>query len=116
MRSLLLSCAALFVQSTSAQSVQPPRLWSTCAACHATEGTAAIGPPLAGVLGRKAGSVPAFGYSRAMKKSTIVWDEQSVAAFVTDPQQVVPGNRMPFAGVSDPNEVAELVTYLKALR
>lgn len=118
MRTLLLSaCAAVFVNLAHGQSaVQPPKTWTTCAACHAAQGAASIGPPLAGVVGRKAGSSPGFGYSRAMKNAQITWDDKSLTAFLTDPQQAVPGNRMPFAGVTDPGEVAELVKYLKTLR
>ncbi len=51
-----------------------------------------------------------------MKDAQITWDDKSLAAFLSDPQQAVPGNRMPFAGVPDPGEVAELVRYLKTLR
>lgn len=118
MRTILLSvCAAALVNLAHAQQpVEPPKTWLTCAACHAAQGSAAIGPSLSGVLGRKAGSVPGFGYSRAMKGSDITWDEKSLTAFLSDPQQVVPGNRMPFAGVPDPVQVAELVKYLATLR
>ena len=51
-----------------------------------------------------------------MKNAQLTWDDKSLAAFLSDPQQAVPGNRMPFAGVPDPGEVAELVKYLKTLR
>ncbi|WP_233101490.1 c-type cytochrome [Variovorax sp. IB41] len=113
---LFAACAATVMNLAHGQStVQPPKTWAACAACH-TAGSAAIGPPLAGVFGRKAGSAPGFGYSRAMKSADITWDDKSLAAFVTDPQQAVPGNRMPFAGVPDAGEVAELVKYLKTLR
>jgi cytochrome c len=113
---LFAACAAAFMNLAHAQSaVQPPKTWAACAACH-TAGAAAIGPSLAGVFGRKSGSAPGFGYSRAMKGADITWDDKSLAAFLADPQQAVPGNRMPFAGVSDVGEVAELVKYLKTLR
>jgi cytochrome c len=113
---ILLACAAVVMNSAHAQSsVQPPKAWATCVACHAA-GAAAIGPALNGVVGRKAGSVPGFAYSRAMKSAELTWDEKSLAAFVSDPQQAVPGNRMPFAGIPDASEVADLVKYLKTLR
>lgn len=117
MRTLFfLACAAVVANAAHAQaSVQPPKAWATCVACHA-DGAAAIGPTLNGVVGRKAGAVPGFGYSRAMKSASITWDEKSLAAFVSDPQQAVPGNRMPFAGIPDAGEVADLVKYLKTLR
>ncbi|HWT21380.1 MAG TPA: c-type cytochrome [Variovorax sp.] len=114
---LLTCCAAAFVTLAHGQPVvPPPKTWTTCAACHSAQGAAAIGPPLGGVVGRKAGSAPGFSYSRAMKSAQITWDDPSLTAFLSDPQQGVPGNRMPFAGISDPAEVAELVKYLKTLR
>ena len=118
MRNLLIGAAdAAVVNLAHGQAAgAPPRAWMACAACHAAQGAAGIGPSLGGVLGRKAGSLPGFGYSRAMKSADITWDETSLAAFLSDPQQAVPGNRMPFAGVADPAEVAELVRYLKTLR
>jgi cytochrome c len=67
-------------------------------------------------VGRKSGSVPGFNYSKAMKNANVVWNEESLTAFLSDPQKAVPGNRMPFAGVSDPGDLAQLVKYLKALQ
>ena len=64
---------------------------------------------------RKAGSVSGFNYSRAMKQANIVWDEQTLAKFIADPQTAVPGNHMPFSGVPDPTQRADLVAYLKSL-
>lgn len=98
-----------------AQAATPPKTWATCAACHA-DGGAAIGPSLKGVLGRKAGSVPGFSYSRAMKSAGITWDEARLADFLADPQKAVPGNRMPFAGVADAAERGEVVRYLATLK
>lgn len=118
MRTLVLSiCTATFAHLAHGQAaVQPPKAWATCVACHAAQGTPSIGPTLQGVVGRKSGSVPGFGYSRAMKSANITWDDKSLASFIEDPQQAVPGNRMPFAGMSDPGEVAEIIAYLKTLR
>lgn len=118
-RHLLLGAwAVATLQSAQAQAqsaAQPPRSWATCAACHAAQGGAAIGPPLAGVFGRKAGTAPGFGYSRAMQGAGVTWDAASLAAFIADPQQAVPGNRMPFPGLDDAAEVEALVRYLKTL-
>lgn len=118
MRTLVFAAFAAAVMSYAhgQPTVQPPKTWTTCAACHSAQGAAAIGPPLGGVVGRKAGSAPGFGYSRAMKDANIIWDDKSLSAFLRDPQQAVPGNRMPFAGVPDSSEVTELVKYLKTLR
>ncbi|SFN50328.1 cytochrome c family protein [Variovorax sp. OV329] len=118
MRTLVIGIfSAAFVPLAHGQlPTQPPKTWATCAACHAAQGAASIGPPLTGVVGRKAGSVAGFSYSRAMKSASFNWDDKSLAEFLADPQQAVPGNRMPFAGVSEPGEVAELVKYLKTLQ
>jgi cytochrome c len=87
----------------------------TCAACHHVEGTEALGPHLNGVVGRKAGSVPSFNYSPAMKRADIVWDAKTLDNFLANPQQAVPGNRMPFSGLSDATARMDIVAYLASL-
>jgi cytochrome c len=84
-----------------------------CAACHSLEkGQESVGPSLYGVFGRKAGEGGDFRYSPALKRSGIMWDEHTVDTFITDPQAVVPGNRMPFAGITDAAARADLIAYL----
>ena len=84
-----------------------------CAACHALEkGQESVGPTLYGVFGRKAGEGGEFRYSPALKRSGITWNEQTVDTFLADPQAVVPGNRMPFAGITDAAARADLIAYL----
>jgi cytochrome c len=87
-----------------------------CAACHTVDGTAGAGtgPTLKDVFGRMSGSVPGFRYSRAMKNAAIVWDEASLDQFLADPQGFAPGNVMPFSGLSDRSQRAELIVYLKS--
>lgn len=91
------------------------KAFQACAACHSTApGVNGVGPSLAGIVGRKAGSLPGFNYSRAMKASNITWDEASLDAYVANPQQKVPGNHMPYAGMSDAQQRAALIAFLKA--
>lgn len=113
-----LFASGIFAIATFAhsQTVEPPKTWTTCAACHSAQGAAALGPSLKGIVGRKSGSAPGFAYSRAMKNANITWDEKSLASFLSDPQKAVPGNRMPFPGVADASEATELAAYLKTLR
>lgn len=85
--------------------------FAACMACHDTD-TARLGPPLAGVLGRKAGSLPGFAYSNPMKRAGFVWDTARLVEFVQDPQSVVNGTRMAFSGLDDPKDAADLVAYL----
>jgi cytochrome c len=85
-----------------------------CATCHTTErGVNNVGPSLFGLFARKAGEIADFRYSPAMKKSGITWSPQTVDAFVADPQKEVPGNRMPFAGMPDAADRADLIAYLQ---
>ena len=87
-----------------------------CAVCHATDHTNRVGPGLEGIIGRKAGTVPGFRYSEAMKKSDIVWDAKILDAYLESPQKVVPGNRMPYAGLKSPTDRTDLVAFLAALK
>lgn len=87
-------------------------VFQTCAACH-SEKPDAIGPSLRGVYGRKSGSLDNFRYSNAMLRAKLVWDEADLRAYLKDPQTKVKGNRMPFAGLSDPKDVDDLIAFLK---
>jgi cytochrome c len=90
--------------------------YPACAACHNVEGADGLGPHLNGVIGRKAGSVPGFNYSPAMKRADLVWDAQTLDRFLANPQQAVPGNRMPFSGLPDATTRTDVVAYLTSLR
>ena len=95
---------------------QVPPSFGVCAACHTTDGSSGVGPSLKGVYGRKSGSLAGFAYSRAMRNSGGAWDEKSLDTFIAEPQKAVPGNTMPFGGISDAKQRAEIVDYLKALQ
>jgi nitrite reductase (NO-forming) len=74
-------------------------------------GKALLGPSLAGVLGRKAGTEANYNYSPAMRQSNIVWDTKSLDAYLADPQKVVPGNKMPFPGLKTEQDRADVVAF-----
>jgi cytochrome c len=85
-----------------------------CAACHKLEaGANAVGPSLHGVFGRKAAEISDFRYSPAMKRSGITWTPETLDKFVADPQAVIPTNRMPYAGLKDSGDRADLIAYLQ---
>lgn len=89
---------------------------NTCRPCHiAAVAQNLVGPTLHGVVGRKAGTAPDFNYSDAMRHSGLTWTEDNLARYIANPQAVVPGNHMPFAGLKDPQQVQALIAYLKAL-
>jgi cytochrome c2 len=81
-----------------------------CQMCHVPEG-GGQGPSLTTVSGRKAGSVPGFAYSPALKDSGLVWTRQTLDKFIADPRAVVPGTAMPIR-VTDANVRADIVAYL----
>jgi cytochrome c len=85
-----------------------------CATCHTVErGLNNVGPSLFGLIGRKAGEIAEFRYSPALKKSGLTWTPQTLDTFIADPQKQVPGNRMPYAGMPDAGERADLIAYLQ---
>jgi cytochrome c2 len=92
-------------------------VFQRCAICHAiAPGTGTtFGPPLGGVVGRKAGTVPGFSYSDAMTRSGVVWDRATLDKFIAHPQQVVRGNRMPFTGLDNDAQRANLLAYLESV-
>src|SRR5262249_2530731 len=68
---------------------------NACRTCHTTkEGDNRLGPNLHNVIGRKAGSLPSYGYSSAMKGADFVWDKEKLDRFIAKPDEVVPGNNM----------------------
>jgi cytochrome c len=72
------------------------------------------GPSLAGLWGRKAGSLPSFErYSDALKSSGIIWDDRSLDGWLTDPKAMVPDNDMPFEGIKDARVRADVLAFLK---
>lgn len=91
-------------------------VFAQCQACHTVVKGARsmVGPNLFGVVGRKAGSVDGFAYSPAMKASGIVWTAAKVDAYLAGPAKFIPGNRMPYAGLANPKDRADLIAYLKA--
>jgi len=73
-----------------------------------------LGPSLAGIMDRKAGTESAYNYSPAMKQSGLVWDGKTLDAYLADPQKLVPGNKMPFPGLKTDHDRADIIAYLAA--
>ena len=84
-----------------------------CAACHKLDsGANEVGPTLHGIFARKAGTLADFRYSPAMKRSGIVWTPETLDKYLADPQGLIPANRMPYAGMADARDRADLIAYL----
>ena len=87
-----------------------------CAACHKLDaGSNGVGPSLHGIFERKAGELTDFRYSPAMKRSGITWTPETLEKFISDPQAMVPANRMPYAGMADPSDRVDLIAYLQKM-
>jgi cytochrome c len=87
-------------------------IYQRCVACHALAQNR-VGPRHCGLFGRKAGTVPNYQYSAAMKKHGVIWNDETLDRFLENPLKAVPGTKMGYAGVKDPQERADLIAYLK---
>ena len=112
-----LGIAALSAASHAQDAAEGAKVFQKCMACHtAADATNKIGPSLKGVVGRKAASVEGFKYSPAMLAkgaAGVVWDEATLTAYLPDPKAFVPGTKMTFPGLKNPQDVANVIAYLK---
>ncbi len=116
---MITACAAglLHLYSARAQDVAAGRAaFANCSACHTTDGRPSVGPTLRGIGGRRAGRLPGFRYSRALRRTNIVWNAVTLDAWIAAPQELVPGNLMPFSGLPDAKTRSNLVAYLLSLQ
>jgi cytochrome c2 len=119
------SIAALALALTAATSAEAAgdaakgkAVFAQCAACHKADasGKNTIGPNLWKVVGRTSGTLPGFNYSPAMKGAKKVWNDAALDAYLTNPMQAIPGNRMPFAGLKAAPDRQNVIAYLKTLK
>jgi cytochrome c len=101
--------------SAKSAATQGQRVFGACAACHSLQSDQNMtGPSLAGLWNRKAGSLASFSrYSDALKSSNIIWNDKTLDEWIKDPQHLVPGNDMTFAGIKNDQQRADLLTFLK---
>src|SRR5690349_6990111 len=107
--------AAVPAHATDGEASRGQRVFGACAACHSLQpGQNMTGPSLAEVWNRKAGTLESFNrYSDALKSADIVWNDKTLNEWITDPQHVVPGNQMTFAGIKNAQQRADLLAFLK---
>ena len=90
---------------------------STCSICHSVQpGKNMVGPSLAGVVGRKTGSVPGFRYSPANQNANLTWDEATLDKYLQSPRTTIPGTTMTYGGLKDDTKRADLIAYLATLK
>lgn len=99
----------------AADAAHGKQVFAACAACHSDKPDA-IGPSLRGVYGRTSGSLEDFRYSNAMMRAKLTWNDDNLRVYIKDPQAKVPGNRMPFGGLHNEQDVEDVIAYLKTYR
>ncbi|WP_328734266.1 c-type cytochrome [Falsiroseomonas selenitidurans] len=94
------------------------RVFNQCRACHTINegGRNGVGPNLHGVVGRAAGSIEGFRYSANMREWAPgkTWDEALLTQYLTNPKSVLPRGSMSFVGLRNPQQVQDVIAYLKA--
>ena len=116
MLTLLIAASAASAEGQiPAGAEQGMKLFGACAACHSlVPDRNMTGPSLAGIWGRKAGSLDSFDrYSPALKSSAVVWDGKTLDAWLTSPAAFIPGNRMNFPGMPNASQRAGVIAFLK---
>ncbi|MBB5050479.1 cytochrome c [Afipia massiliensis] len=118
MRIFVFAIAAGFLSTVSASAQDAAageKVFAQCKACHQVGETAknAVGPLLNGLFGRKSGTIDGFNYSPANKNSGITWDEATFREYIKDPKAKIPGTKMIFTGLKNPQQVEDIIAYLK---
>ena len=104
----------IFSIANAGDPVKGKKVFRKCVACHSLqEGKNKMGPPLNNLLGRKAGSVKGYKYSKAMKNSGVVWDEESLDKFLTKPRKFIPKTKMSFRGIKKKSLRDDLISFFK---
>jgi cytochrome c2 len=115
--SMMLTAFAATAAHAAGDADKGKQVFRQCALCHTSEaGKNKIGPSLFGVVGRKAGSVPNFSYSEAMKNSGKVWTPEELDTYLADPRKVVPGTKMIFPGLKNEADRQNVIAYLETLK
>lgn len=117
MRLWIASVICLVLATPAGAAGDPARgeeIYSRCLACHSPDRNR-TGPKHCDLIGRKAGTAPGFSYSKAMRQSNIVWDDQSLDRFLAAPPRAMPGTTMTYAGIKPAQERADLIAYLATL-
>jgi len=117
-KNLLKGCALGMVVATGAwadgDAKAGKKVFKKCKACHTVkEGKNKVGPSLYGIVGAPAAMVEGFKYTSALSEAGLVWDVETLTMFLAKPKDVVSGTSMAFSGLKDPEQIADLISYLK---
>jgi cytochrome c len=109
------ACISAPAIGSAAPADRGKRLFIQCQACHSVAPGAAhkVGPNLNGVVNARAGTRPGYAYSPALAKSRLVWDDKTLDRFLQKPSAVVPGTKMVFTGMRNPQDRQAVIAYMK---
>ena len=112
---ILRPVSSVFAADTLLQRGQ--ELFKKCIHCHpyTKQQSHRIGPNLYGMFGRKAGAVSDYDYSEAWKTANFIWTDQTLDTYLKAPHKMIPNNRMPFNGLSRPQDRRALITYMRTI-
>ncbi|MDB5704047.1 MAG: cytochrome c2 [Sphingomonas bacterium] len=111
----IMAGAAALSAAPPANPLAGTTVFKKCASCHNVDpsGRNGLGPNLRGVANRRAGALTGFAYSPAMKASGLAWNDATLDRFLTGPRTAVPGTKMIFVGLPNPQDRADVIAYLK---
>ncbi|GAC1342546.1 MAG: cytochrome c family protein [Acetobacteraceae bacterium] len=114
----LLTVLLMAAPASAQDAAAGEKAFLVCRACHQIGPTAksGVGPSLNGIVGRTAGTYPGFAYSPANKNSGLVWDQATLEKYLPNPQALIPGTKMSFAGLKDPQKVKDVIAFLGQYR
>jgi len=110
----VLASGGAFAQA--GDSAKGERVFATqCKACHTLErgGASVSGPNLYGLFARRSGALKGYGYSEAMRRFAVEWDDKTLAAYLRDPRADMPGTKMVFPGLKRQDQLADVIAYLR---
>jgi cytochrome c len=111
---LLLAIVSAPLSGVAGEAAAGRAVFNRCKICHTLDAGDhnTVGPNLHGLYGRKAGTSKGFAYSAALADSGIIWDDKTLAMYLRNPREAIPGNNMAFPGIKDDKELADLLAYL----
>lgn len=118
MKKLILAAAMVafvpFAAHAEGDAAAGEKVFKKCKACHMVGPKAKnrVGPTLNGIIGREAGLIEGYKYSKAMMASELVWDDETLTTYLTNPRKAVKGTKMAFAGLKKEADLANIIAYL----
>lgn len=90
------------------------KIFKRCGLCHSmVPGKTKFGPSLSGLFGRRAGAVKGYAYSPALAQADIIWNERTLDLWLKNSQALIPGSRMPFRGLRNPEDRKAVIGYIR---